>query len=87
MANQKEQIKEVKQAKRQFSGVVVSLSGDKTISVRVDRVKIHPKYKKRYSVSHKYLVHDEAKKFKVGDQVQFVECRPISKSKRWRVIA
>lgn len=71
---------------RKFSGLVVSDKMDKTVLVRVDRVKKHPKYKKRYTVSQKYKVHDELNQFKEGDQVNFVECRPLSRSKRWRVL-
>lgn len=72
--------------RRQFEGVAISSASDKTVMVRVDSVKIHPKYKKRYTVSRKYPVHDEANKYKEGDKVSFVECRPMSHNKRWRVI-
>jgi small subunit ribosomal protein S17 len=72
--------------RRKFNGLVVNNQSDKTIMVRVDSIKIHPKYKKRYTVSRKYQVHDEGNKHKIGDQVSFVECRPLSRSKRWRVI-
>ena len=72
--------------RRKFSGVVVSAKSDKTISVKVETVKAHPKYKKRYIVSHKYKVHDETNKYKIGDKVSFVECRPLSRDKRWRVL-
>jgi len=72
---------------RKFSGLVVSDKSDKTIVVKVESVKIHPKYKKRYTVSRKYKVHDANNKYKIGDKVSFVECRPLSKDKRWRVIA
>lgn len=71
--------------KRRFNGIVVSDKMDKTIVVKVDRVKIHPKYKKRYTVSKKYKVHDEKNQFKQGDKVTFVECRPLSKDKRWKI--
>lgn len=77
---------EKKIIKKRFSGIVVSDCPDKTIVVRVERVKIHPKYKKRYTVSKKYKVHDEVNKYKVDDKVTFIECRPISKDKRWRVL-
>lgn len=81
---------ETKEAKtiirKKFSGVVVSDKSDKTIVVKVDTVKIHPKYKKRYTVSRKYKVHDEKNEFKTGDKVSFVECRPLSRDKRWRVV-
>jgi small subunit ribosomal protein S17 len=72
--------------RKKFSGVVVSDKSDKTIVVKVDTVKIHPKYKKRYTVSRKYKVHDEKNEFKTGDKVAFVECRPLSRDKRWRVV-
>ncbi len=71
---------------RRFTGVVVSDKSDKTIVVRVESVKKHPKYQKRYTVSQKYKVHDEKNEFKTGDKVSFVECRPLSRDKRWRVI-
>jgi len=72
--------------KKKFNGVVVSNKMDKTIVVNVDTVKIHPRYGKRYAQSRKYKVHDELNKFKEGDKVNFIECRPISKDKKWRVI-
>jgi small subunit ribosomal protein S17 len=73
--------------RKKFTGEVVSDKNDKTIVVLVSRVKIHPKYGKRYKVSSKYQVHDPKNTFKIGDSVSFVECRPLSKSKRWRVIS
>ena len=72
--------------KRILEGVVVSIKMDKTIVVKVDRVRTHSKYKKQYTVSKRYLVHDEANKHKVGEVIKFVQCRPLSKQKRWRVI-
>lgn len=72
--------------KRRFQGVVVSHRMDKTAVVKVDRVKVHPKYGKRYRVSEKYKIHDEKNECKAGQEVIFEECRPISKEKRWRLI-
>jgi len=72
--------------KRKFRGVVVSHRMDKTAVVKVDRIKVHPKYGKRYRVSEKYKIHDEKNECKVGQEVVFEECRPISKEKRWRLI-
>ena len=88
MENNKEQKKEIvsKIIKKIFTGVVVGDKMDKTIVAKIDRVKIHPKYKKRYTVSRKYKVHDEKNKFKVGDKISFIECRPLSKDKRWRAL-
>jgi len=78
--------KEKTTIKRIFNGVVVSDKMDKTIVALVESVKVHPRYKKRYTTSRKYKVHDEKGLFKEGDKVTFVECRPLSKDKRWRVI-
>lgn len=75
-----------KKIKRQFTGAVVSDRMAKTVVVRVDRVRIHPKYHKRYTESHKYKVHDEKGIAHVGHSVVFEECRPISKDKRWRLV-
>ncbi len=72
--------------KRRFKGVVKSDKMDKTIVVTVESVKIHEKYKKRYASRKNYKVHDEKNQYKEGDTVSFVECRPLSKDKRWRVI-
>ena len=71
---------------RRFTGVVMSDKMDKTIVVKVESTKIHPKYGKRYVRIEKYKVHDEKNQFKTGDKVSFVECRPLSKDKRWRVV-
>ncbi len=71
---------------RTFSGIVISSNMQKTAVVRVDRMKLHSKYQKRYRVSRKYHIHDEKNEAKVGDVVQFAECRPLSKTKRWRLI-
>ncbi|MFA6042122.1 MAG: 30S ribosomal protein S17 [Patescibacteria group bacterium] len=71
---------------RSFSGVVTANAMTKTIVVRVDRILVHPKYGKRYRVSKKYHVHAEQGTFPVGTKVQFVECRPYSKTVRWRVL-
>jgi small subunit ribosomal protein S17 len=72
--------------KKKFSGVVVSDKMDKTIVVKVDIAKVHPKYGKRYISSKKYKVHDEKNQHKEGERVAFIECRPLSKDKRWRVL-
>ena len=71
--------------KRQLKGEVVSDKMDKTIVVRIDTVKVHPRYKKRYKVSERFKAHDEKNEYKVGDKVIIQECRPLSKDKRWRV--
>lgn len=70
---------------RSKTGTVVSAKNDKTIVVKVDMYKSHPKYKKRYRVSSKFHAHDEANQYKEGDTVTIYECRPLSKMKRWNV--
>jgi small subunit ribosomal protein S17 len=72
--------------KRKLEGTVVSDKSDKTIVVAVVSTNLHPKYLKRYFSTKKYKVHDPENKYKIGDEVIFAECRPISKDKRWRVI-
>ncbi|MEM1295089.1 MAG: 30S ribosomal protein S17, partial [Verrucomicrobiota bacterium] len=62
---------------------VVSNKMDKTIVVEVERRVPHPKFKKIIKRSSKFYVHDEENKAVVGDKVEIVECRPLSKSKRW----
>ena len=71
---------------KKFSGVVVGDQNDKTVIEKMETVKVHPKYKKRYVVSRRYKVHDEKNEHKIGDKVSFVECRPLSRDKRWRLI-
>ncbi len=66
-------------------GVVVSDAMDKTIVVKVDTVKAHPKYKKVVRRSTRFHAHDEANTAKVGDLVRIVETRPLSKTKNWRL--
>ncbi|MBA3842272.1 MAG: 30S ribosomal protein S17 [Actinobacteria bacterium] len=66
-------------------GVVVSDKGDKTIIVKVDVIKSHPKYKKVVRSTIKFHAHDEANTAGLGDKVRIVETRPISKQKRWRL--
>ena len=71
---------------RKFEGEVVSTAMNKTIIVRVDSMILHPKYNKNYKVSKRYAVHDENGLAKKGDMVKIVECRPISKTKKWRLV-
>jgi len=66
-------------------GIVVSDKGDKTIIVKVDVIKSHPKYQKVVRRSVKFHAHDEQNTAGVGDTVRIVESRPLSKLKRWRL--
>ncbi|MBI2426627.1 MAG: 30S ribosomal protein S17 [Candidatus Kerfeldbacteria bacterium] len=72
--------------KKIYHGIVVSDKADKTISVRVDRMVEVSKYHRKARVSKKFAVHDPENTYKVGDTVSFVETRPLSKSKRWKVV-
>ena len=67
-------------------GVVVSDAMDKTIVVKVDTIKAHPRYKKVVRRSVKFHAHDEQNEAKVGDIVRIVEMRPLSKTKNWRLV-
>ena len=71
--------------RQERQGTVVSSASDKTIVVRVDVVKVHPRYKKVIRRSTKLHAHDEANAAKVGDLVRIVETRPLSRMKRWRL--
>ena len=73
-------------SKKQLQGLIVSDKMDKTVVVRVERIKRHPKYKKSYGIHKRYKAHDEHNEYKVGDRVIIEEYRPISKEKKWRVI-
>jgi len=70
-----------------LQGVVVSDKMDKTVTVLVERRVMHPLYKKFIKRSKRYHAHDEANQHKVGDVVRISECKPISKTKTWEVIA
>jgi small subunit ribosomal protein S17 len=71
--------------RKERRGIVVSDAMDKTVVVRVDIVKPHPKYKKMLRRSIRLHAHDEQNTSKVGDIVRLVETRPLSATKRWRV--
>ena len=66
-------------------GVVVSDAMDKTIVVKVDTIKAHPRYKKIVRRSTKFHAHDASNEAKVGDIVRIIETRPLSATKRWRL--
>lgn len=76
----------VKKNYREFVGVVKSAKMTKTITVAVTSIKKHYKYPKSFTTTAKYHVHDEKQVAKVGDTVKFVECRPLSATKRWRLV-
>ena len=68
--------------KKRLIGTIISNKMQKTVVVRVERIKEHPKYKRRYRVHKKYKAHDERGEYKIGDKVVIEECRPISKEKK-----
>ena len=72
--------------RRVLKGTVVSSAMDKTVVVEVVSLKAHPVYKKRYRTTKKYYVHDEENQCNPGDKISISETRPLSKTKRWRVL-
>jgi small subunit ribosomal protein S17 len=73
-------------ARKVRQGYVVSDNMEKTVVVRVDRRTTHPLYRKTITQSKRYHAHDETNDVKVGDLVRIAETRPLSKTKRWRVV-
>jgi small subunit ribosomal protein S17 len=67
-------------------GIVVSDKQDKTVVVSIDRIKTHPIYKKKFTVSTRLKAHDEENQYKEGDIVEITECRPISRDKKFKVV-
>lgn len=72
--------------RRILEGNVVSDKADKTVTVLVERRFKHPVYKKYIRKTDKYTAHDELNTYKEGDRVQIIECRPLSRTKRWAVL-
>ena len=77
---------EEKKVNKVQRGVVVSDHGDKTIRVAIEWLYKHPKYGKYLRKTTKLGVHDEKNEAKVGDTVEITECRPMSKTKTWRLV-
>ncbi len=90
-ATERKPITRIPKPEREFGrrqerqGTVVSDKGDKTIVVKVDTIKAHPRYKKVVRRSKRFHAHDEQNAAKIGDVVKIVETRPISKTKNWRL--
>ncbi len=72
--------------RRKLQGVVTSDKMSKTRIVNVHRTKMHSRYRKRITVSKRYMAHDERGEYHIGDTVVFEETRPLSRHKRWRII-
>jgi small subunit ribosomal protein S17 len=75
-----------KETKKTLQGTVVSDAMDKTVVVKVERFVKHPKYKKFFTKSKKFHAHDEKNQYKVGDVVEIVETKPLSKNKSFTVV-
>lgn len=73
--------------RRLLQGVVTSAKMQATVVVRVDRRVAHEKYGKYFTLSKKFKVHNPDGKAKLGDIIEFEECRPLSHDKRWRYVA
>lgn len=71
---------------RTLQGIVSSDSRDKTITVSITNRETHPLYRKQYTRTRKYTAHDEANTAKLGDKVEIAECRPISKTKTYKLV-
>lgn len=67
-------------------GVVVSDKMDKTVVVVVARIKEHPIYKKKFTVTRKYKADDQNNEYKIGDKVEIISTRPLSKDKKYKVL-
>jgi small subunit ribosomal protein S17 len=72
--------------KRQITGTVIKIAGEKTATMVVERKVLHPRYHKTVKRFKKYLIHDEQGAAKVGDIVSAIECRPLSKTKSFRLL-
>lgn len=72
---------------RKLQGTVVSDKMQKTRVVAVDRMKKHPRYDKYFTVTERFKAHDEKNEFKKGDKVTIQEVRPMSRDKRWTIVA
>ena len=73
-------------ARKTRVGVVTSDKSDKTVTVSVERTFAHPLYGKRVARTKKYHAHDEGNEYRIGDVVRIMETRPLSRTKRWRVV-
>ena len=71
--------------RKERTGVIVSDRMEKTVVVTVERTVTHPKYKKILRRRSNVKAHDETNQCRIGDRVLIVECRPLSRDKRWRV--
>jgi len=78
---------QVQSRRKTLVGEVVSNKMVKTVSIRVNRIMKHPKFKRYVRRSRTFMAHDENNLCQPGDRVKIIECRPLSRHKRWRVMA
>ena len=86
MSEQLVQEGRVKGGKKEFVGIVKSDKMQKTIVVAIETLKLHPLYKKYVKRVKKVKAHDEKNDAKIGDRVRVIECRPLSREKRWKLV-
>lgn len=73
--------------KKELIGIITSDKMQKTVVVKIERIKEHPLYRRRYKVHQKYKAHTENQAdYKIGDKVKIRESRPLSKDKKWEVV-
>jgi small subunit ribosomal protein S17 len=77
---------DIRNSRKVRTGLVTSLSGDKSITVTITERKPHPKYGKMMTITKKLHAHDENSEAGLGDTVKIMETRPLSKTKRWRLV-
>ncbi|MCP5096400.1 MAG: 30S ribosomal protein S17 [Chloroflexi bacterium] len=76
----------MREQRKRLAGVVTSDKMDKTVTVAVTTTKRHPIYGKVMRLVKKYKAHDESNECRLGDRVQIIEAKPISRTKRWSVV-
>ena len=81
-----EEVKVERNARKERVGLVTSNKMQKSITVAVERRFKHPKYGKFVTKTKKFMAHDENQECNIGDTVKIMECRPLSKNKRWRLV-
>lgn len=78
--------KSIFKRKRKLTGIVTSDKNDKTVKIKIEKWYYHSLYKKRIKITKTLLANDEKNEAKVGDKVQIIESRPLSRLKRWQIV-
>ena len=84
--NEKIEKKSVASRRRKIIGLVISKKNEKTCKIEIEKRYFHSLYNKRIKSTRSYLVHDEKNEANIGDRVQVIESKPLSKLKRWRMV-